>query len=290
MPVDHPLCNQNISSLGGNFDLEIAHMTILDRLRIESTGGLFAERHNDFSGFQRVLDIVSRTGTWALSVARQHSEVEVVCLNSHHSALDATRGQAEIEEIENIRFVWVEKEADLIHCIFPDNYFDLINVSELFALLRAKHLLAFFKECLRITKPGGYIRFTESEWGITTSPAIEKLAGLFLKGLRNMGRTPSPDGRNLGVNVVSSNLLQQAGWRNIERRAYVEDYLMGPSMPSDPATRIEIMINTMRKTILDQQMATQERLNDLIQQSIVEIGQDNFNGLAFFLVFCAQKD
>ena len=66
--------------MGGNLDLEIARLTSLERGRIERAGSLFPERENELENFERVLDIMSGTGVWALNVAQLYPEIEVLGL------------------------------------------------------------------------------------------------------------------------------------------------------------------------------------------------------------------
>jgi hypothetical protein len=53
-------------------------------------------------------------------------------------------------------------------------------------------------ECRRITRPGGIIRLTETEWNLTNSLAYETLHAMTTRALKKAGKSFSPDGRNVG--------------------------------------------------------------------------------------------
>jgi SAM-dependent methyltransferase len=287
MPTDHVQKGQEIYLLGGNANLEIARLTILERLKFETMGGLFVELKDDFSRCTRVLDLMSRLATWGISVAQTHSDLEVACIDYPGVLMDHAQAQAQVLGLENINFF--DLTEDITRLDFPDGYFDLLNASHLFSFVLPHQWSAFLKECLRITHPGGYVRFIESEWGMTNSPAVEQLASLFLHGLKKKGQGLSPDGRNIGVVAMLGYLLKQAGWQDVKRQAFVTDYLTGPAEPSDPAAKVQVMANVMLKSILEQQMATQEEVDMLLAQAAVEVGQEDFQGLVLSVSFCAQK-
>jgi len=287
MPTDHVQRGQEIYLLGGNASLEMARLTILERLKFETMGGLFVELEDDFSRCTRVLDLVSRAATWGISVAQAHSDLEVACMDHPGVLMDHAQAQAQVLGLENIHFF--DLPEDITELDFPDNYFDLLNASHLFSFVLPHQWSAFLKECMRITCPGGYVRFIESEWGMTNSPAVEQLAALFLHGLKKRGQGLSPDGRNLGVMTMLGYLLKQAGWQGVQRRAFVTDYLTGPAEPSDPQAKVQLMLNVMLTSILEQHMATQQEIDALSAQAIVEVGQEDFQGLVLSVSFCAQK-
>jgi SAM-dependent methyltransferase len=287
MPTDHQKNLKEIHVLGGSVDLEITRLRMRDQGQITLMGGLFPERNNDFTGFSHVLDLPCRAGTWAAQVAQEYPQIEVVGLERQTRVVDYARGLLAEQALENIRFDLLGN--DITHLAFPDNYFDLVHINYVFTLLQAHQWSAFLQECLRITRPSGYIRITEAEYGTTNSMAVEQIKFLFLQGLQTMGHTLTQDGGQIGTVTMLGYLLKEAGWTNIQRRAYVDDYLSGQDGPVDPAMRVELMINTMRQTILEQGVTTSELLQKLLQKAQAEMARADFCGLIFLLTCCAQK-
>lgn len=287
MPHDHRQKDQEIPKLGGNMDLEIARLTALERRRIEQAGGLFPERENELEGFEHVLDIISGVGTWSLNVAQMYPEIEVRGLEQRSRMADYASGQAEARKLGNVCYTCLGD--DLTKLDFPDNTFDLVNASYLFAMLHPHEWRTFFRECLRITRPGGYIRVFEQDWGMTNSPAIEKLADLFLGGLKKANLGLSPSGRYIGVLPLVCTFLSQAGWTQIQRRALVDDYLTGAGVPQNAEQAIRLMANTMRNLTLQQAMTTPEAYEELLAQATLELEREDFCSLLLFVVFWARK-
>lgn len=287
MPYDHPQKDLEIPNLGGSLDLEIARLTALERRRIERAGGLFPEREHELEGFEHVLDIMSATGAWTLSVAQMYPEIEVQGLERRTRLVDYASGQAEARKLGNVCYTYLGE--DLTKLAFPDNSFDLVNANYLFVHLHPHEWRPFFQECLRITRPGGYIRVLEQDWGITNSPAIEKLADLFLRGLKKANLGLSPNGRYIGVLPFLCTFLRQTGWIHIQRRVMVDDYLKGSGMPHKAEQAIRLMANTMRDITIQQAMATPEVYAALLAQATVELEREDFCSLLLLVAFCARK-
>lgn len=287
MPHDHPQKDLEISNLGGSQDLEIARLTILERRKIEQVGGLFPERANELEEFEHVLDIMSGTGAWSLGVAQMYPEIEVLGLEPRSRLADYANMQAETRKLGNVSYMRLGN--GLTRLDFADNVFDMVNVNDLFPILHSHEWPLFFQECLRITRPGGYIRVLEQDWGMTNSPAIEKLADLFLRGLKQADLGLSPNGRYIGVLPRLSSFLKQAGWTNIQRRVIVDDYLTGAGTPNNPAQAVDLMANSMRDLTLRQHMATPEEYEALLAQAINELENEDFCSLLLLVAFWARK-
>src|SRR5207248_7731280 len=58
---------------------------------------------------------------------------------------------------------------------FPDESFDLVNARHIEEVIPVPVFPQLFKELFRITRRGGIIRITGSEWGVTNSFAYETL-------------------------------------------------------------------------------------------------------------------
>jgi ubiquinone/menaquinone biosynthesis C-methylase UbiE len=287
MPHDHPQKDRGLPNLGGSSDVELARLTILERRKIEQIGGLFPERENDLEDFEHVLDIMSGTGTWSLSVAQRYPEIEVQGLERRSQLADYANMLAETRKLGNVSYTRLDNGPTRLD--FADNSFDMVNVNDLFPILHPHEWALFFQECLRVTRPGGYIRLLEQEWGMTNSPAIEKLADLFLRSLKKAGLGLSPSGRYIGVLPRLSAFLKQAGWSNIQRRVIVDDYLTGAGAPTSPAQAVGLMANSMRDLTLLQHLATPAEYEALLAQAISELEQEDFCSLLLLMAFWARK-
>lgn len=287
MPHDHPLKDQELPHFGGNLDLEIARLTSLERGRIEQAGSLFPERENELENFEHVLDIMSGTGVWALSAAQLYPEIEVLGLEFRSRLVDYARGLTEARKVGNVSYSQLKES--LTRLPFPDNFFDMLNANYLFLMLQSHEWPLFFQECLRVTRPGGYIRVIEQDWGMTNSPAIEKLSDLFLRSLKKANLGLSPNGRSIGVLPLIGPFLQRAGWVDIQRRVIIDDYLNGPGVPHNTEQAVRLMANAMRDITIRQHMATSAEYDALISQAVIEMEREDFCSSLLFVVFVARK-
>ena len=149
---------------------EMARLLNQDRLVTKGMGGLFAERSNDFSGIQRILDVACGPGGWVQEVAFEHPEIEVVGFDISRAMIDYANAQAQVQGLDNARFLVMDMLKPLD---FPNGSFDLVN-ARFINFLPAAAWPKLLQEFQRITRPGGFIRLTESEWWyFTNSPALE---------------------------------------------------------------------------------------------------------------------
>ncbi len=287
MPTDYPQYNTGATGLEKGADGEMALLEIQDRLLTELIGGLFPERRQNFGGFTRVLDITTGSGDWAVNVAQENPQIEVTSLSSQQKIRTRTMVQAEARGTENIQALLLsEKKLPLP---FHENTFDLVNAHLLYPLLLSAEWPVFIADCLRITRPGGYLRLTESEWGVTNSPALEKLSSLFVQTLKKAGLGLSPDGRHIGVVPMLSYLLEQAGWSEVTRRTYLSDSFMGPQIASDPALRLDLVLHFFAPLISKYKVASHKAIEELSRSAIIELGSESFCGSELFLTVYGHK-
>ena len=185
---------------------EMVRLLDQDRLITKGMGGLFSERV-DLSGIHRVLDIGCGPGGWAQEVAFTYPEIEVVGVDISKAMIDYARMQAQVQKLENVSF----RVMDVRNLLdFPDNSFDLVN-ARFVAFLGPAVWPKLIQEYRRITRLGGVIRLTESEWAITNSAAHEQLMGKLYQALKAAGQSYSPDGRIYDITPMLSGFLRDVG-------------------------------------------------------------------------------
>jgi len=256
-----------------------------DRLVTNGMGGLFPERSNDFSGIQRVLDGACGPGGWALEIAFTHPEIEVVGFDISQAMIDYANAQARVQGLENASF----RVMNLLKPLdFPDNSFDLTNV-RFVNFLPATTWPQFVRELARVTRPGGYIRLTESEWWYySTSPALETLNSLVIKAIQVQGGF-SQTGRFTGILPLLGNLLRQVGCVNIKLVSHVIDFSYGSAAYEGFRRDASVVFKLFQPFITRMQVATQNELDDLYNQMILEMLQEDFLGLMLPLTAVGEK-
>lgn len=268
-------------------DRALAHLTIRDRALIELLGGVFPERGHDLAGFTRVLDIACGTGSWAVRVAYENPQIEAIGIEHHSQLVDCASGLAETQNVENARFILLSNEQTRFP--FPDQHFDLIHAHFLFSWLSTEAWPAFIQECLRMTRPGGFLCLIEPEWTISGDSAPERFFLLFSRALKQAGHGLSPDGKELGIVSQLPVLLQQAGATEITRRTYTMEEFLSLPMARDPVTQLERLAQLFSPLIISQGIATAEQIAQVLQEARLTVKREDFSHIAFIVSACGRK-
>lgn len=283
-PVDPPT-NDTVYFNDPESAAEMARLLEQDRLITQGMGGLFPERSNDFSGLHRVLDAACGPGGWALEVAVAHPQIEVVGFDISRVMIDAARAQARARGIDNARF----QVMDLLHPLeFAEHSFDLVN-ARFINFLPAAAWPPLMQEFGRITRPGGLIRLTESEWWyFTSSPALENLNALMIHALKAQGSC-SATGRFTGVLPLLGRFLTEAGCTNIHYVPHAIDFSAGTEAYEGFRRDASVVFKSFQPFIVRMGAATPEEVEQLYQQMLLEMRQEDFRGLMLPLTAWGEK-
>ncbi|HXZ05734.1 MAG TPA: class I SAM-dependent methyltransferase, partial [Ktedonobacteraceae bacterium] len=159
-----------------------------------------------------------------------------------------------------------------------DNSFDLSNV-RFVNFLPAATWPQFVRELVRVTRPGGFVRLTESEWWYySTSPALETLNSMVIKAIQVQGGY-SQTGRFTGILPLLGNLLRQAGCVNIKLASHAIDFSYGTEAYEGFRRDASVVFKLFQPFILRMHVASQSELDDLYHQMILEMLREDFRGL-----------
>ena len=283
MSTSHePTKDENLYFIDHESGAEMTRLLDQDRLFTKAMGGLLPERSNDFSGLHRVLDLGCGPGGWVQEVAFANPEVEAVGVDISQQMIAYAQMQARMQGLHNAKFRVGDIQQPLD---FPDNYFDLVN-ARLVAFLTPAMWPKFVRECVRIARPGGIIRLTESEAGtITNSAALEKMTAIFCQAMYRTGQSFSPTGRLLGITPMLSRLLRDAGCQNVQLRAEVIDFSAGTEAHVGLCKDTQVFFSLMHPFLIGLGLVTREEADQLSQQMELEMMKDDFCGE--FLLFTA---
>lgn len=252
---------------------EMGRLLEQDRLVTKGMGGLFPER-DELSGISRILDVACGPGGWAQEVAFQYPDVEVVGFDISNAMIDHARTQAKVQGLSNASFVVMDVQKPLD---FPDSFFDLVN-ARFINFLPAAAWPRIMQEFKRITRPGGIIRLTESEWWyFTNSPALENVNASLIRALKKQGGSYAE--RFTGVLPMLGRFLLDVGCTNIHYKPHAIDFSVGTEyyegFRRDAATAFKLF----QPFIVKMGVATAEEISQLYEQMRLEMMQDDFRGL-----------
>ncbi|HEU5227701.1 MAG TPA: class I SAM-dependent methyltransferase [Ktedonobacteraceae bacterium] len=258
---------------------EVARLSRQDRLFTRYMGGLFPER-SDVSSIHDVLDLACGPGGWAMEVAETFPGMQVTGVDLSPLMVAYAQATASEKGIPNIHF----REMDVLQPFdFPDDTFDLVNVRLIFGFMPPAAWPKFLLECMRVTRPGGIIRLTDCENGLSNSLACEQLGRLSAAALKKAGQSFSPDGYHLSITPMLGRLLSDAGGKNIQRMSHCCDYSAGMEAHIEVFQDVMVGYKLAQPFLLRMGVATQQELDRLYQVAIDEMQASNFCGLFFYL-------
>jgi len=269
-----------------NNGIEMARLINQTQLIHNMQGEIFPVQF-DLTRVLRVLDVACGPGGWSIEVARAYSHIDVVGFDISPSMIEHAQMFAEAEGVENVEFQVMDATRPLA---FDDESFDLVNASYLQSFMTPDTWVTFLLECLRILRPGGILKITELEFGVTSSPAAEALYETWAKTMKEAGRSFSCDGRHLGASVALVQLLRKTGYIAVEFKPYVWESSYGTpghqGFQEDLLTLIRHLLPFIRK-VKGEEAFEQTRL--MLQQALVEIQSESFSGLVFMLTCWGSK-
>ena len=251
---------------------EMARLQVQDQMVTAGMGGVLPEQ-SDPTSFQRVLDVGCGTGDWLIETAKAYPTMSLL-IGADISAkmLAYARSQAEAQRV-NDRVEFAVMDA-LRMLEFPDEFFDLVNHRFGMSWLRTWDWPNVIDEYLRICKPGGVIRVTESKIGLdSTSPALARLNEIGAQAFYQAGYFFAQD-RN-GVISHLARLLSLHGVQDVQTHTYTLEYRAGTAATQ----RLYEDIKHLYRTALPffrKWMRVPDDYEEIYQQALVEMQQPDF--------------
>ena len=149
---------------------ELIRLTIQDRSITTLMGGVLTEQP-DVSAFHDVLDIACGPGGWVIQAAQDYPTMSLVGIDISKQMITHANKRAEQHQVtDQVKF----RVMDALHKLdFPAASFDLVNLRFASSFVRTWEWRQVITEMLRVTRPDGVIRITDTEnRGQCSSPAL----------------------------------------------------------------------------------------------------------------------
>lgn len=264
---------------------EMARLIDQDYVITKGMGGLFSEQA-DIAHLQSVLDLGCGPGGWALEVAFQYPDRQVMGVDISQAMIQYAQTTARVRGLNNAHFRVMDITQPLD---FPANSFDLIN-GRMIGFLPTESWIKLMEECVRVARPGGIIRLTEFESpGTTNSAALEQLIEVFARALKVAGQNFSPGGRRIGITAMLRRCLQNAGCVHIQQVAHVIDYSTGSEAHEGFRADWTAAFKLLEPFLLATGVITTDEFNKLYEQMQVEMLSDDFCAVMFLLTVWGEK-
>jgi len=133
--------------------LELVRLAVQDRMVTALMGGVLPEQA-DISSFQRVLDVGSGSGSWAVEAAWTFPEMTLIGIDISQRMIQYAREQANLQQVDDrVEFHTMDALRKLE---FPNGYFDLINLRFGVSFMRTWDWYNLLVEMIRVTRSGVY--------------------------------------------------------------------------------------------------------------------------------------
>jgi ubiquinone/menaquinone biosynthesis C-methylase UbiE len=263
---------ENTYVLDSESTAEVARLMLQDQNMTTGMGGILPEQI-DLSGIQRVLDLACGPGGWPLELAYTYSDMEVVGVDISERMIAYARAQAQVQQRSNISF----RVMDILKPLdFPDHAFDLVNARQISGFMQREKWPVFFRECLRVLRPGGIMRLTEGEGGMSNQPHFEQALHIGVQALNHMGMTFSPNGLHYGIVQMLPHFFRQAGLSLLGNRAHFLEFSFGTQAHKNFYENFAMLFPLLEPLIVKTKIATLEEWRNLAQKALVEMYREDF--------------
>jgi len=202
---------------------ELTRLHVQDQMVTAGMGGVLPEQ-SDTTTFQKILDVGCGPGGWLIAVAKTYPGASLlVGVDISGKMLAAARTQAEALGMSDRVEFHVMDALRMLE--FPTGFFDLVNLRFAQSWLRTWDWPKLLQEFSRVSRPGGVIRLTDSDFWQGNSPAFQRLNAPWPEAAYRAGLYFTPD-RN-GVTSQLARLLDQHGILNVQTRACRLEYRAG---------------------------------------------------------------
>ena len=277
--------HENTYAVDAESAAEMARLMRQDRLLTKGMGGIFPEKI-DLSEVGRILDLACGPGGWVLETAFAYTDIDVVGVDISERMITYANAQARIQQLPNAVFQVMNILQPLD---FPDNTFDLINARLISGFMHPAWWPGLMRECLRILRPGGILRFTEFEPGFTNKAFFEKVGAMLIHAMSRAGYTFSPDGLHFNNILMLPSFFREAGLQKIRQMAHVIEFSAGTeardSFYYDLATGFPLVEPLIEKTGI----ATLEEWRKIYKKGLAEMFDDDFRAIWFLLTVWGEK-
>jgi len=266
---------------------EMARLEVQGQLLTRGMGGPLPEPGRLPDQMLRVLDLGCGPGEWVRHVAREHPQTEVVGVDISQIMVAYAQSKAVQTNVSNARFL----EGNILDPLeFPDDFFDLVNARFLVAVLKTDRWAGFVRECLRLTRPGGRVRLTESDTpGHTNKAAGQKFARWIIQVFHQggYGLAVTPDSPL--ITPMLEPLLREAGCQQVQQQASTLDFSFGTDFYTSQYQNYRVAYKQAQPLFVQMGVATQQEVETAYDELLTEMEDEDFQGTWSFLTVLGQK-
>jgi ubiquinone/menaquinone biosynthesis C-methylase UbiE len=189
------------------------------------------------------------------------------------------------QNIENLQFTI--GNARQMPLPFPDGTFDFINTRLIIGFMFKEDWLKIIAEGMRLLRPGGILRLTESDRAArTTSAAFEEMQDILAQFGYQIGRAFQPS--DVGIMIRMPSFLRRTGFQQVGVQAYVIDWSRGTKAWAIMCQDIEMAFKLIQRYAV-QAGSTDEQWSALYEQAMRDFHDEDFCAFGHFISAWGQK-
>ena len=264
---------------------EMARLFVQGRALTSTMGSLFPASIAPHSIY-KVLDLACGPSEWVLSVAEAYPHIQVTGIDIDSLMIDYARYLAVDKKLANAHF---QRGSILQPLPFSSEQFDFVNARLMFAFMPPASWHGLMQECLRVLRPGGFIRLVEPEVFLSNSAAVQRMSGLFAQALRRAGQSFSADDHFVGLILQLRRILRDASFVDIQEQPYMINFSAGTEHFRDITQDLKVASKLLQPFLLKWQVVQPEELEHFYQQMVDDMASEEFLGLWWYLAAWGQK-
>jgi len=258
---------------------ETARLIEQDKLFTRAMGGLLPEQPADrLATMSCLLDLACGPGGWATNVAYEYPELDVMGVDINPTMTHYASAVALSQGVKNASFEVMDIKKPLA---FGTNTFDFVNARLMVGFMDRAAWSSVIVECLRILKPGGILRLTELEGVTSSSVALQHLTGYLYQVLSQQGRTFSVDGRSFGLVHMLGRLMQNAGFSQVERRAFTLDASSRSDLYYSTRKDYEVAYTLLKPYLIQTGIVDEATFDAEYNTTFLDMMSDDFTSVTF---------
>jgi ubiquinone/menaquinone biosynthesis C-methylase UbiE len=257
-------------------EAEMIRLLLQDQFITAGMGGVLeGQKHPE--AFQHVLDVACGPGGWVLETASLYPTAKITGIDISWRMIEYARAQAQARRLSRQATFQVMDAMRPLE--FPDDAFDFVNMRFASSFLHLSEWASTLRELMRVTRPGGTVRVTESDSDQTggptsNSPAYERLLGMLLCAGEKAGYGDNP--RRWGVAHRLDELLTAAGYQQVQMRPYRLEFVAGTAAGESIYQDAMYMFQNTHP-LIDMWGCGSSDYQEIYQQMLVEMQQPGFH-------------
>lgn len=267
---------------------EMARLEIQGHLLTHGMGGPLPELDNRLpQEHPHVLDLGCGPGEWVLHLAQEHPRADVVGVDISRLMVAYAQNKGAQTNILNARFL----VGNILEPLdFPDGTFDLVNARFLVSVLQTDRWVEFVRECVRVTKPGGWIRLTEFDNpGQTNKVACQQFADWTIEACRRSGYGFATTPPAQLITPMLEPLLREAGCHGIVQREHTLDFSFGSELYASQRQNYRVAYKQAQPLFVRLGLATSQEIEVAYEEMLAQMQAEDFQGTWSFVTVLGKR-